>query len=638
MGSGIPRLCRFLCVSFLAIVPLAACEADATAISQIIQAQHIPHYTVLDPVFDSATGTRVVSYTRAGDSALWTGYYLAAEAFRYSVTHSPDALDNARRAVAGIQALVDVTGNNMLARCLIPEDSPYAAAIQSEEAGNGIYRSGPGNFWVGNTSRDQYSGVLFGLGVAYDLVDDQPLKASIASLVTRLVQFLKDHAWTVVLLNGTITTTFIGRPDQQLAFLQLARHVNPHQFSTAYDIQRIFLSAAVIAPISFEVLSDDSYFKFNLDTVNLYTLIRLESSSFGALYRKAYDILRNHTDDHGNAFFNMIDRAINGPNPARDAATAALLDQWLQRPRRDLYVDNRGQFPWCGNPDTACQPIPVQDRVTTDFLWQRSPFQLANLGGENNIEGAGIDYILPYWMARYYGLVPADGLRTGSAASGAAPLAPEEIASVFGLNLPVGAESSTQPPPVSLGGVSITVRDGAGVSRPAPVLYVSQAQVNFLVPAGTAPGIASVAIHSPGGADAVISVEIAEVAPALFTADGSGKGVVSATAVQITAGSQTAVPVSSCADAICSAVPIALGAESPVVLTLWGTGIRHGSSVSCTIGGVDAPVLYAGAQGEFAGLDQVNVALPPALRGIGETDLILTVDGRPSNAVRIFIQ
>src|SRR6478752_1384596 len=86
-----------------------------------------------------------------------------------------------------------MSGNNVLARCLIPEDSPYAQGIQSEEANNGTYRSAPGNFWIGNTSRDQYAGVLFGLGVAYDLIDDQALKASIAAVVTRMVQFLKDH-------------------------------------------------------------------------------------------------------------------------------------------------------------------------------------------------------------------------------------------------------------------------------------------------------------------------------------------------------------------------------------------------------------------------------------------------------------
>ena len=56
----------------------------------------------------------------------------------------------------------------------------------------------------------------------------------------------------------------------------------------------------------------------------------------------------------------------------------------------------------CGD-DRACNPIPVNDRVNTDFLWQRSPFLLLG-GGAGTIETAGIDYILPYWMARSQGV------------------------------------------------------------------------------------------------------------------------------------------------------------------------------------------------------------------------------------------
>jgi uncharacterized protein (TIGR03437 family) len=43
--------------------------------------------------------------------------------------------------------------------------------------------------------------------------------------------------------------------------------------------------------------------------------------------------------------------------------------------------------------------------------------------------------------------------------------------------------------------------------------------------------------------------------------------------------------------------------------------------------------LYAGAQGSFAGLDQVNVRLARSLVGRGEVDVSLTVDGKPANTV-----
>jgi hypothetical protein len=379
-----------------------ASEADAIAISKNIRSRHMPFGTILDPIFATPDSDEIVGYTHCGDSAIWTGHYLAAEAYRYNVTRSPEALDNVRAALIGIESLLDVTGTNLLSRCLVPMTSPYAQAIIKEEASHGVYQNTQfGWYWIGGTSRDQYSGVFFGLGVAYDLVDDPLVRAGIKSLTTLLLDFLRGHNWSVRMPNGSLSTTFIGREDQQLSFLQVGRHVNSARFSTSYDLNRFFFSLMVIVPISFEVLDNNSYFKFNLDSINLFNLIRQDSSSFGGIYRKAYDILRRHTDDQKNAFFNMIDRALNGPNDARDVDTREMLEEWLLRPRRDLPIDLRGVYPACGSPDIACVPVPIVDRPRTDFLWQRNPFLLVGQGA-GTIETAGIDYILPYWMGRYY--------------------------------------------------------------------------------------------------------------------------------------------------------------------------------------------------------------------------------------------
>src|SRR5207248_2503927 len=99
--------------------------------------------------------------------------------------------------------------------------------------------------------------------------------------------------------------------------------------------------------------------------------------------------LRKHTSGHQNAFFNTIDRALNGANSARDHETITLLNAWLERPARDVYIDMLGKLPSCAA-DEACAPVPVPARPTTDFLWQRDPFLLDG-GGQGSIEGAGID-------------------------------------------------------------------------------------------------------------------------------------------------------------------------------------------------------------------------------------------------------
>ena len=382
----------------------SSCDEVAIAISSNIQAKHLPFGTILDPIFASPANNTIVGYTRCGDSALWTGHYLAAESFRYKVTSNPATLANARAALAGLKSLVDVTGTDVLARCLVPMSSPFAAGITHEESANGIHNSGQ-NFWIGNTSRDEYSGVFFGLSVAYDFIDQPDINANVQSLTTRMLNFLLAHAWTVVMPDGTASTTFIIRPDQQLTLLQIGKHVNPSGFASLY--QNAASNTAGLAALPIAVDASDtrsSYFKFNLDAINFFNLIRLESdSSLRSQYVSAYSIFRDATKDHMNPHFNMIDRAINGPDAARDAQTVTYLEQFLQRPSRDVYVNLEGQFPSCGSADQACNPIPIPLRVTTDFVWQRSPFQLVG-GGQGTIEEAGIDYILPYWMARYYGV------------------------------------------------------------------------------------------------------------------------------------------------------------------------------------------------------------------------------------------
>jgi len=60
--------------------------------------------------------------------------------------------------------------------------------------------------------------------------------------------------------------------------------------------------------------------------------------------------------------------------------------------------------------------------------------------------------------------------------------------------------------------------------------------------------------------------------------------------------------------------------------------------VAAKIGGVDCQAPYAGAQGGFTGLDQINVRLPRSLIGRGEVDVALTVDGQAANTVKVQIK
>ena len=90
---------------------------------------------------------------------------------------------------------------------------------------------------------------------------------------------------------------------------------------------------------------------------------------------------------------------------------------------------------------------------------------------------------------------------------------------------------------------------------------------------------------------------------------------------------------------VLSLVPIDLATADQTYLLLYGTGIRnHSSSVTAQIGSSTVPVEYAGAQGTFAGEDQINIGLPASLRGAGVVEVRLAVDGLITNVVKIYIQ
>jgi uncharacterized protein (TIGR03437 family) len=238
----------------------------------------------------------------------------------------------------------------------------------------------------------------------------------------------------------------------------------------------------------------------------------------------------------------------------------------------------------------------------------------------------------------------ASVLSAGSYA--AAPLSPEGYTVMFGSNFSTfSAQAVALPLPTMLAGTMVMITDSAGATKSAQLNYVSPTQINFLVPKGLASGAAIVNITTSAGKKASFPTSVTPVSPALFTADASGKGAPAALALRFTSGSPAEVlPVFGCTGSpvTCAATPIDLGPPSAgVYLELFGTGIRGRSSLSSVtvfINGLTLPVSFAGAQADFAGLDQVNVLLDRSLMGKGILTLQLTVDGVPANPVAIQIK
>ena len=186
-------------------------------------------------------------------------------------------------------------------------------------------------------------------------------------------------------------------------------------------------------------------------------------------------------------------------------------------------------------------------------------------------------------------------------------VAPDSIAAGFGSNLALTTASGTSMPlPTTLGNVSVTITDSSGAKLTAPLYLVSPGQINYLIPANTALGKATVTVNGASSATATGTLMPGSTAGTYVTR------------------------------------PINLSPTSDnLYLMLYGTGIRRHSldPVKVSVGGVDIPVLYAAAQSQYAGLDQVNIGpFPQSLAGKGEVDLVVRVDGIPANTVRVNFQ
>jgi uncharacterized protein (TIGR03437 family) len=193
---------------------------------------------------------------------------------------------------------------------------------------------------------------------------------------------------------------------------------------------------------------------------------------------------------------------------------------------------------------------------------------------------------------------------------------------------------------MSLGGVSVELTDSTGAKFAAPLHMVDPSQVNFVAPAGLKPGRGTIAITSTGGRTATIPMEVNAIAPGLFAANANGKGVAAAVALWLAAdGSQTSQVIFECAAGKCTAAPLDIGPESGrMILLLFGTGMRGGSTAAAKIGGQAADVLGVAAQSEYPGLDQVNVIVPRSVAGKGEVPVEITIDGKKANVVTVNIR
>ena len=425
-------------------------QATVAGVQRKIEAIHMPHGRIVRAIMDTpahdswadAFGTagagvqgHVVGYHDGGDSPIWTGHLLASQAFRYQLTHDPEALDLIRRGIWGLGTLLDINGGTgLLAREAAPESSIDG---QRMLAGPHKTRFMHGETWVSplvaSISRDQYLGAFMGYALVHELVPDPALRAECATRLASMLDYLIAHDWYVdedrpgfdlLTGSGKFPTFYAGVGLQKLTFLMLGERILPGRYASE------FLAAAPLAEsvwfTSWTSCFDlESYYKFNLGHVTHYLYFSFETDPVRwQQVDRARRIVYRYVGHHQNPHFGLIQASIDPSlRPVHHPEAREALRQFLQRAHREVapqVVDlSNVQWQTISMPVVTLpgqQPKPQQVTLPTtpiaiplrppagDFLWQRSALSAARPGeGDPRTEQPGIDLLLPYWMGRYHG-------------------------------------------------------------------------------------------------------------------------------------------------------------------------------------------------------------------------------------------
>ena len=400
------------------------------------------HGGSLDTNFTDATHTTVAGYGDWGDSCIWTGTYLGSQAMRYYVTNDAAAKASAIAMVHTLDGFLHVTGQTgFIARYWGSQNSliyQSAAWCQSQDRCHAV-NSGQyaGDFWWGDTSRDQYTGWFFGMAMAYDLVDDAPTRAMIAADVAEVVDALIAANW--VIIDNAEQPPDGGAPvlvPQEMDWLLIAYHLTGDaRYKTALQQWLPANKRDIIVLSNISLMNRYAqYYGNNLGHTNWYNLLRLGkvylSPAEYAFLQQTYNTqTESFTRLSHNPWFTGIymSQGPYAPQPPIDPYQTQLVDDltdfspapsvnyalaartnFTMDPLSELLYTLEQEFSWLSGligtiSEQALEAFPIPQQCSDDFLFQSNPFQFEACGVDDPAAvNPGVDYLVAYWLASYH--------------------------------------------------------------------------------------------------------------------------------------------------------------------------------------------------------------------------------------------
>jgi hypothetical protein len=365
------------------------------------------------------------------NDGLWTALYVAAECFRFAVAQregrTAEAEEARQNAIENLKALLflkQVTGiAGFPARAVRHKSEPAFGQPDPE-----WHPTADGEWeWKGDTSSDELVGHFFAYTIAYDLLPDEGWRQQVAATAQRITDHLIDNGFYLVDVDGQPTTWGVWSPEklnhdatwwgdrglnslQLLAFLKATYHMTGDE-----RYQRIYRD-----------LIERHHYALNTVRQKIVVNGLTNHSDDELAFLSYYTLLRYETDPHLRRFFvmslertwqrerrercplwNFLYGALTGNHCEAEAAVKTLqeipldLVHWTVRNshRADLVVSEElGRF----GERQATDPLPFTERPL--HKWNGNPYRLDG-GADGLVEEDATFFLLPYWLARFHGLL-----------------------------------------------------------------------------------------------------------------------------------------------------------------------------------------------------------------------------------------
>ncbi len=411
-----------------------AMDQKAAIYEDIIAKRHDRHGFVTSSTL-KVTGKpdKGVMLSSDDNDGLWTGMYVAAEAFRYAATKSSEAKKKSRRGMNAILDLVRLSGYpGFPARSIILSgENPLGCDLNETvrikgETDKIWYKSPthPDVLCKGDTSSDELNGHYFAWYVYFDLVATKAEKSEIRKVVSAVTDNLLRNNYTLVGHTGRKTRWGVFDPKSlnddptwreekalnsisMLCFLKVAYHICGNEsYKSAYEDlinNHHYLLNAFEYPIKvpwYEINHSDHELAF----LGYYPLMMLEKDpARHAILVHAFSRLWQSIRPERSSLYNFIYGATTDQPCDVEYAAANLKDWPLDLVRYDTKNSQRHdvnlKFPDLIQIRELDRVLPVSERQP--WRWNGNPWTPD--GGEGGkVEEDGTAWLLPYWMGRYH--------------------------------------------------------------------------------------------------------------------------------------------------------------------------------------------------------------------------------------------